>query len=52
QLINWVQTFANIPPGECGILVGSTGLLEIAAFNASAQTITNLSVGDPVALLF
>ena len=52
QLINWVQTFANIPPMECGILVGSTGLLEIAAFNASAQTITNLSVGDPVALLF
>jgi len=52
QLINWVQTFEDIPPRECGFLVGSNGLLEIAAFNASAQTLTNLSVGDPVALLF
>jgi S-adenosylmethionine hydrolase len=51
-LLSWINTFAEIPPGECGALVGSTGLLEIAAFNRSAQEMIKLSMGDPVTLLF
>jgi hypothetical protein len=51
-ILNWVETFADIPKGDPGILVGSTGLIEIAALNQSAQELTNLSLGDPVTLLF
>jgi S-adenosylmethionine hydrolase len=47
-----VDTYSDITPGECGILVGSTGLLEIAAYKKSAQEFTQLSLGDPVTLLF
>jgi hypothetical protein len=49
--LSWVKTFADIAPGECGILVGSTGLIEIASFNQSAQAITKLAIGDPVSML-
>ncbi|UCD99594.1 MAG: SAM-dependent chlorinase/fluorinase, partial [Chloroflexota bacterium] len=48
--LNWVETFADIPPEECAVLVGSSGLLEIAANNAPATTRLNLSPGDPVTL--
>ena len=51
-ILNWVETFAEIPNGDCGILVGSTGLIEIAALNQSAQELTNLSLGATVTLLF
>ena len=52
QELSWLETFADIPAGECGILVGSTGLIEIAAFNDSARVNTNLTLGDPVTLIF
>lgn len=52
QFIPLVETFADIAPGNCGILVGSTGLIEIAAFNNSAQALTQLTTGDPVTLKF
>ncbi len=52
QVIPWVETFANIAPGDCGILIGSTGLIEIAAFNNSAKSLTGLTLGDPVTLIF
>lgn len=52
RILSWVKTFAEISTGECGFLVGSTGLIEIAAFNRSAQELTKLSLGDPVILLF
>lgn len=52
QGLSWSATFAGIPAGECGILVGSTGLIEIAAFNQSAQEYTSLALGDPVTLVF
>jgi hypothetical protein len=52
QKFTWVETFASIAPGECGIMVGSTGLIEIAAFNNSAQALTRLTLGDPVTLKF
>lgn len=51
EILSWVETFADISQNECGILVGSTGLIEIAAYNQSAQDLTNLSLGDPVTLL-
>jgi S-adenosylmethionine hydrolase len=52
QELSWSETFADIPAGECGILVGSTGLIEIAAFNDSARVNTNLTLGDPITLIF
>jgi S-adenosylmethionine hydrolase len=52
QNISWAATFADIPRTDCGFLVGSTGLIEIAANNQSAQDITNLSIGQGVTLLF
>jgi S-adenosylmethionine hydrolase len=52
QGLSWSATFAGIPAGECGVLVGSTGLIEIAAFNLSAREYTNLALGDPVTLVF
>jgi S-adenosylmethionine hydrolase len=52
EKLAWVETFSDIPPAKCGILVGSTGLIEIAAFNRSAQALTKLTLGDPVTLVF
>jgi hypothetical protein len=52
QGLSWSATFAGIPAGECGVLVGSTGLIEIAAFNLSAREYTNLALGDHVTLVF
>lgn len=51
QAIPYAETFADIPPGECGFIVGSTRLIEIAAFNDSAQLMTNMAAGDPVNLM-
>jgi len=52
QMLSWVETFADISPGECAGLVGSSGLLEIAAMNNSAHQLTKLSAGDTITLLF
>ncbi len=52
QMLSWVETFADISPGDCAGLVGSSGLIEIAAMNSSAHQITKLTSGDPVTLLF
>lgn len=52
RFLSWVDTYAEIEEGECGILVGSTGLLEIAAYRKSAQEFTQLSLGDRITLLF
>lgn len=46
-----VVTFAEIPEGACAALVGSTGLLEIAANRASAAEILGLPPGAPVSLI-
>ena len=51
QLLSWVDTFADIPDGDCGMLVGSSGLVEIAAYRSRAADILKLSSGDPVTLL-
>lgn len=47
----WVRTFADIPPGKCRVLVGSSGLLEIAANRGNAAEALGLSDGDPVNLI-
>ena len=47
-----VKTFAEIPAGECAVLIGSSGLLEIAANRQSAANLLNLEPGDPLTLHF
>jgi len=45
-----VTTFADLPPGQVGALVGSTGLLELVVNGGSAARQTGLASGDPVVL--
>jgi S-adenosylmethionine hydrolase len=52
HILPWVDTFADIPDGDCGMLVGSSGLVEIAAYRSRAADILKLSSGDPVTLLY
>jgi S-adenosylmethionine hydrolase len=46
------DTFAEIPTGECGMLVGSSGLIEIAANRMKAADILNLLTGDHITLIY
>jgi len=46
----FVRTFASIVPGLCAGLVGSTGLLEVAANQSSAEALLGLEKGDPIIL--
>jgi S-adenosylmethionine hydrolase len=48
--IYWTNTFRNIPNEKCAFIVGSSGLLEIAADRRSASELLGISVGDPVIL--
>jgi S-adenosylmethionine hydrolase len=48
----WARTFADISPGECAILVGSSGLLEIVANRQSAANLLNLGADEPITLWF
>lgn len=50
--LSWMTTFADISEDECGLLVGSSGLLEIAANRESAADVLGLSLGDRVTLKF
>lgn len=52
RLLSWVKTFAEIQPGECAVLLGSSGLLEIAANRQSAANLLNLGANEPVFLRF
>jgi S-adenosylmethionine hydrolase len=52
RLLPWVKTFTEISPGGCAVLIGSSGLLEIAANRASASDLLGLSSGDMVQLLY
>jgi S-adenosyl-L-methionine hydrolase (adenosine-forming) len=44
----FTNTYDEIPAGKCAALVGSSGLLEIAANRKSAAEILNLSPGAPL----
>ncbi len=48
--LKFSKTFGEIPVDECGFIVGSTGLLEIAANNISAQNMLGISSGDQIVL--
>jgi len=50
--LSWVTTFEEISEDECGFMVGSSGLLEIAANRKSAADVLGLSLGDRVTLKF
>ena len=50
QQLPFVQTFSSIDPDSCAGLIGSTGLLEIAANQSSAKALLGLEKDDPVIL--
>lgn len=45
-----VETYADIEPGEAGLLAGSQGFLEIAANHASAAALLGLAAGMNITL--
>jgi S-adenosyl-L-methionine hydrolase (adenosine-forming) len=51
RALDWVSTFADKPKGEPAILVGSSGLLEVVANQASAAQMLDLNRGDRITLL-
>ncbi len=51
RLLPVVRTFADIPPDETAALVGSSGMIEIAANRQSAAAMLDLKPGDSVVLL-
>ena len=50
--LSYAKTFAEIPDGHCGFIVGSTGLIEIVANRQSAANLLNLGSGDIITLFF
>jgi S-adenosylmethionine hydrolase len=52
QTLQVVKTFKDIPIGECAGLVGSSGLMEIAAYRSNPAKILNLQAGTKVKLIF
>jgi S-adenosyl-L-methionine hydrolase (adenosine-forming) len=46
----FVKTFGEIPTGQCAALIGSSGLMEIAANRRSAADILSLSGGETVTI--
>jgi S-adenosylmethionine hydrolase len=49
-LTGFAANYAAIPPGACGIIMGSHGGLEIAACQAPAAKLLGLALGSPVDL--
>jgi S-adenosylmethionine hydrolase len=52
KILPWAKTFAEVPAGECAVLLGSSGLLEIVANRQSAANLLNLEADEPVILRF
>lgn len=50
RTLSWVRTFGDLPEGQPGFLVGSTGLIEIVVNRASAQDLLGLERGQPLIL--
>jgi S-adenosylmethionine hydrolase len=48
--IQWAKTFAEIPSNQCAFIIGSSGLIEIAAYQERAESLLNLESGEIVAL--
>jgi S-adenosylmethionine hydrolase len=51
QVIRAATHYEQVPPGELLALVGSAGLLEISARNASADALTGAGRGTPVSVV-
>lgn len=45
KTLSWVDTFADLPDGECGFLVGSSGLIEIVANQNNAGELLQIDSG-------
>ena len=52
SILKTAETFAHIPAGRCAGLIGSTGLVELAANAGSANNLLNINAGDPITLNF
>jgi S-adenosylmethionine hydrolase len=48
--LTWVETFGQVPAGQCAFLVGSSGLVEIVANRTSAQEELGLQRGGTITL--
>ncbi len=49
--LSWVANFTEIPDGRCGFIVGSSGLIEIAANRQSAVNLLNLAINNKIILV-
>jgi S-adenosylmethionine hydrolase len=52
RVLPWVETFADLPEDECGVVIGSSGLLELVANRKSAADLLTLSSGEIITLQF
>jgi len=52
QNLPLIKTYSSVEPGMCAGLIGSTGLLEIVANQASAKSLLGLKKGNAVSLLW
>jgi S-adenosylmethionine hydrolase len=50
EILPWISTFGQIPEGECAFMLGSSGLIEIAANRKSAANLLHLA-GDEIVTL-
>lgn len=50
QELPWVNTFSDLDKGECGFLVGSSGLIEIVSYAARAEQLLGLAMHEPLIL--
>ena len=51
SLLSWKETFAEVPADQCGVIIGSSGLLEIVANCQSAERLLGVCRGAPVTLI-
>jgi len=49
--VRWARTFAEIESGNCGFIIGSSGLIELVANRQSAVKLLNLGKGERVKLI-
>lgn len=49
--LNWAENFTEIPVDRCGFILGSSGLIEIAANRQSAARMLNLTLKNSLSLV-
>jgi S-adenosylmethionine hydrolase len=50
EILLWASTFGQVPEGECAFILGSSGLIEIAANRKSAANLLHLAGGETISL--